>query len=148
MGQHQGRVVLESASPRGPSQHEQYADPLLKHDAAKDCQVGLASALAMAGLPAPSRPYLSARAEGGHAVIEWHLEEPPPGTPAADTLVLSLDSRDDDLPPATYHVNADDGSARLPPALATGDRYFVLGRAVSEQGIASEPASTPVEGTP
>jgi hypothetical protein len=140
--------ALESSSPRGPSQHNQYADPLLKHDAAEDCQVGIASAVAMAALPAPPRPSLTAQAEDGHAVVDWQLSDPPPGTPAADTLVLSLDSHDDDLPPATYHVDAGEGTARLPPALAAGDRYYVLGRAVSEQGIASEPASTAVAGTP
>jgi hypothetical protein len=95
---------LEASSPRGPAQHDQYADPLVKHNAATDCQVGIANALAMTALPAPPRPRLSARAEDGHAVAEWHLADPPLGTPAATTVVLSLDSHDDDLPPATYHA--------------------------------------------
>jgi hypothetical protein len=140
---------LESSSPNGPSQHKQYKDPLTKHNAAKDCQLRAASALTMATVPAPPRPRLAPRAEDGHAVVEWRMPASPPGTPAAATLVLSLDSKDDDLPPATYHahVEGQEGTETLPPALAPGHHYVVLGRSVSDKGIASEPVSSPVAGT-
>jgi hypothetical protein len=89
---------LESSSPRGPVQHSQYTDPLHKHEQAKDCQVASRQALQMAAVPAPQPPQLKAHAKDGHAVVEWQVGAD------AETLVLSLDSPDDELPPATYRV--------------------------------------------
>jgi hypothetical protein len=137
---------LESPSPPGPSQHDQYTDPLSKHNAADDCQARAASAIRMAAVPAPPRPKLDARVEGGHAVVDWRLPDPPPGTPEPATLVLSLDSKADDLPPATYNTKVDgkSGSETLPPAIEPGKHYVVIGRSVSDKGIASEPVTTKV----
>ena len=98
----------------------------------------------MAAVPAPQPPELKARAADRAAPqVEWQV-----GADAA-TLVLSLDSPDDELPPATYRVErpAAAGSKTLPPELELGHSYFVIGRAVSEDGIASEPAVAPVKGT-
>jgi hypothetical protein len=142
-------LPIESSSPQGPVKHNQYQDPLLKHEAADDCQSRAASAIRMAAVPAPPRPLLEARAERGHAVVGWRIPDAPPGTPEPATLVLSLDSPDDDLPPATYHakVTGHEGSKRLAPELAPGHAYNVLARSVSDRGIASEPVTVPVEGT-
>ena len=135
-------LPVESSSPRGPVEHSQYTDPLTKHDQAKDCQVARREALQIATVPAPDPPELEARAKDGHAVVEWKV-----GADAA-TLVLSLDSPDDELPPATYRVEqpAPSGSQTLPPQLELGHSYFVIGRAVSEDGIAGDPAEAPVKG--
>src|SRR3954454_19800586 len=142
-GSTKARSPLESPSPRGPAPHPQYTDPLSKHDAAAACQVRSRGALTMAAVPAPPEPQLEAHTHDDRAVVEWRLE---PGTPEAATLVLSLDSPDDDLPPATYRVNRPrpTGAKTLPPALEPGKSYFVLGRAVSDDGIAGEPVSTEV----
>jgi hypothetical protein len=134
---------LESSSPTGPARHSQYTDPLSKHEAAKDCQARAADARTMAAQPSPPEPQLRAREQDGQAVVEWTI---PAGEPEAATLVLSLDSPDDELPPATYRVDAPGptGTKTLPPALQAGKSYVVIGRAVSDDGIASEPVSTPV----
>jgi hypothetical protein len=133
---------VESSSPRGPVQHSQYTDPLTKHEQAKDCQVASRQALQMAAVPAPQPPKLKAHAKDGHAVVEWQVGAD------AETLVLSLDSPDDELPPATYRVDkpAPSGTETLPPEVELGHSYFVIGRAVDEDGIASDPADAPVKG--
>jgi len=142
-GSTKARSPLESPSPRGPAPHLQYTDPLSKHEAAQDCRVRSRGALTMAAVPAPPQPELEAHAQDDRAVVEWHLK---PGTPEAATLVFSLDSPDDDLPPATYRVDrpGPTGAKTLPPPLEPGKSYFVLGRAVSDDGIAGEPVSTEV----
>src|SRR5262245_47101737 len=100
----------------------------------------------MVAVPAPPRPRLDARVEDGHAVVDWCIPDPPLGTLAPATLVLSLDSKDDDLPPATYHAKVDGkaGSETLPLPLEPGKQYVVLGCTVSDKGIVSEPASSKV----
>jgi hypothetical protein len=134
---------VESSSPRGPVDHLQYTDPLTKHEAAKDCQDARREALRMAAVPAPQPPELKAHNADGIAEVEWKV-----GADAA-TLVLSLDSPDDELPPATYRVErpAPTGTEMLPPELELGHSYFVIGRAVTKDGIASEPTVAPVKGT-
>jgi hypothetical protein len=134
---------LESNSPRGPVEHSQYTDPLTKHEQAKDCQVAARDALRMAAVPTPDPPELKARNRDGVAEVEWKV-----GADAA-TLVLSLDSPDDELPPATYRVErpAPEGKETLPPELELAHSYFVIGRAVNEDGFASDPAEAPVKGT-
>ncbi len=145
MGQHQGRLPVESSSPRGPVDHSQYTDPLTKHEQAKDCQVARPRRAAdgRRARPRSRRSSRRAQSDGHAATVEWTVG------PDAATLVLSLDSPDDDLPPATYRVEkpAPTGSETLPPELELGHSYFVLGRAVSEDGIASDPAEAPVKGT-
>jgi hypothetical protein len=134
---------FESSSPRGPVDHPQYTDPLSKHEAAVDCQARARDALRQAAVPTPQPPKLRAHRVDGLAEVHWSVDAD------AATLVLSLDSPDDELPPATSRVErpAATGVKTLPPELELGHSYFVIGRAVSDDGIASDPAVAPVKGT-
>ena len=116
LGSTRARVPGEPSSPHGPSQHDQWTDPLAFHEDADDAALVARAALAMAVQPAPAAPVLSARAAQGRAVVRWRLPE---GAPEGTRLVLSLDAPADDEPPATYHARA--ARDRQPPA-ATGAR--------------------------
>ena len=145
LGQHPGRLAAGELEPaRARSQHTQYTDPLSKHEAAKDCQSRRRERAHDGRRARPGADRSSRRApQDGHAVVEWtgrcRRGDARPLARLARRRAAACD-----LPRRSARRRP--GTETLPPALELGHSYFVIGRAVSENGIAGEPAVAPGEG--
>ena len=136
---------LESSSPRGPAQHSQYTDPLSKHEAAKDCQGGRPRR-ADDGRRCPrrrSRELQRARCRTATPSSSGHRRRSARGGDARPLARLARRrAAAGDLP--RRRARPDRQRRRCRRRSSPASRYFVIGRAVSEDGIASEPAYHPV----
>jgi hypothetical protein len=137
-GSTRARVAGESDSPRGPAHQDKWHHPATFHEESDEVDprrqaIGPAP-------PGPPTPEIAARREDDHAVVAYRFP-PGAGLPAAVALVVSLDSPDDELPPATYmhEVDAPSGDFTHPLELED-ERYEVRATAADEQGNMSEQA--------
>jgi hypothetical protein len=143
-GSTKARTQVESNSPRGPAQHEQWDHPATFHEEADLFDPRRAAP----GPPpaAPPKPTIRVSREGDHATVGYSFPKPEAGRPAPAQLVVSIDSDADDLPPATYAfpVEQPEGTVEHPLELEEGP-YDVLASAADATGNASEAASARLE---
>jgi hypothetical protein len=145
-GSTSARWKAESNSPVGPRQHGQWSDPLAFH--ADAVEYDPRRAAAMPPPPAPSTPRISARRDGGHAVVRCRFprrkaHEPPPAQ-----IIISIDSPEDDLPPATYTFAVDSGefSIEHPLPLEPDRAYVVRASAADDSGHTSKTVEARLSG--
>jgi hypothetical protein len=81
-----------------------------------------------------------------HAVVTYRFQQLAENAARPVRLVLSVDTPDDDLPPATYAftVHAPSGVVAHPAKLEAGRRAVVRAVAYSDQGVQSELVSAEV----
>jgi hypothetical protein len=140
------RNFLESDSPRGPSQHWPWRAPERFHDQARPGAQGAGGPPATRGvepgLPNPSKPTIVVHREGDHAVIDYRFKKPTGSQPPPVGIVVSVDTADDESPPATYtfQVTALEETVEHPLELEQGP-YLVRVTAFSQGGGASDAAT-------
>jgi len=137
------RNYLESDSPSGPMRHWQWRDPARFHAEARPAPQGAARALPGEAV-APS-PKIAVRRDDGHAVIDYRFRKPTVGQPPTVGIVVSIDSADDELPPATYSfpVTGLEGSVEHPLELEPRP-YVVRVTAFSQEGEAGDAVTLPL----
>jgi len=137
-GSTRARVKGESDSPRGPSHQDKWRHPATFHE---ECdEVDPRRMAPEAPPPSPPKPRIEARRVGGHAVVSYRIPKAD-GRPAAVALIVSLDSPDDALPPATDMQTIEGNSGELEHPLELEDkRYEVRVTAADADGNASEQA--------
>ena len=139
-GSTKARNRLESNSPRGPAQHDQWEDPVTFHEEADEFDPRRMAPGPPP--PLPHRPSISVRREGDHAVIAYRF----PSRPRATRPRFSSWSRStheaDELPPATYAFPVEQRTGELehPLKLEEGP-YRVLASAADAAGNSSETTS-------
>jgi len=139
-GSTKARNRLESNSPRGPAQHAQWQDPATFHEEADEFDP---RRMAPAPLPpAPPPPKITARREGDRAVVAYRFPKQADGQPTPVRLVVSVDSEDDELPPATKAFVLEELSGEVEHPLPLEDAHYrVLASAADVHGNSSESAS-------
>jgi hypothetical protein len=137
-GSSKARNKLESNSPRGPAHHDKWNDPQTFHEECDEIDPRRMSPEPPP--PAPARPDISVRREGDRAVIGYRFPRRAEGA-APTHLLLTLDSPDDDLPPATYAEPVTSAAAEIEHPLPLEDlRYEVRVSAADEHGNVGEQA--------
>ena len=139
-GSSRARSVLESNSPRGPAHQEKWFEPATFHE---ECDEIDPNELAPELLPpGPPAPILSARRAGSRALISYRFSLQR-GLPTPVQIIVTLDSRHDSLPPATYAHPIASMSGEIEHPLALEDQdYEVRASAADERGNVSEAVST------
>jgi hypothetical protein len=136
-------------SPRGPSTKRQWTDPGGFHREVEADQAELAAAAgtaAAAAPPAPPAPRIAVHRVEDRAVVDYRFPARlRSGAARPAWVVIAVEGRDDDLPPATYafRVRAPRGVVAHPLPLEEG-RYRVRATAYSEDGVASRVTTKPV----
>ena len=138
-GSTRARNRLESNSPRGPAHQDKWADPATFHEEADEIEPRRRTRAAPP--PGPAPPQLTARREGDRAVIAYRLAASAE-RPRAVQLVVTLDSPDDTLPPASYaHPVGEPAGEFEHPLPLDQETYVVRASAADEQGNASDVVS-------
>ena len=130
------RDPFSQESPRGPSQHAQWRDPV--------ALVGVAAATA-ARRPTPRPPSpplpdtLEARRVGDRIEVDYVFGEPGPRQADPETLVVTLNSRDDRRVPATFAFPIAGRTGTVSPEheIPADQRADVHVSAVSADGVAT-----------
>lgn len=141
-GSTRARNKAESDSPRGPAHQEKWAAPATFHE---ECdEVKRPHAAPRTGLTAaptgPPPPDITPRREGDRAVISYRLA-PAESRPAPVQLVVTIDSPEDSLPPATYAFPVEAAAGEVEHPLPLDDKaYVVRASAADDQGNVSEQA--------
>ena len=137
-GSTRARSRLESNSPRGPALKEQWDDPSSWHDELDEIDPRRLAAVPPPAAPPP--PRISARRDGDLALISYRIRRPHRGETEPVTLVVSLDSEGDELPPATYAypLEALRGSLEHPLPLEPGQGYVARASTADAVGEASD----------
>jgi len=147
-GSSRARNLAESNSPRGPRYHGQWAAPAsFEAEAIERRDVAAPRVAGEAELEPPPAPRLAAHRQGDRAVVEYEFPKPSPDQPRAKALLLSVDSPEDQLPPASesFPVRGRRGSVEHP--LPLEDRkYVVLGSGLSPEGVSSDTVTVPLQG--
>ena len=131
-GSSRARNRLESNSPRGPAHQEKWSEPATFHEECDEVERRRGAPRAVR--EGPSQPEISARREGDRAVIAYRLQ-PAAGQPAPVQLVVTIDSPDDSLPPATYAFPVEAAAGEVEHPVPLEDRaYVVRASAADEQG--------------
>lgn len=136
-GSSRARSKLESNSPRGPAHQDKWSHPGTFFAESDEIRRRRGPE---PPVPGPAPPAISARREGGHAVISYRLAIEPQ-LPEPVVLVVSVDSEGDDLPPATesHPVEGPEGEVQHSLTLDDGP-YVVRVSAADESGNTSAPA--------
>jgi hypothetical protein len=126
-----GRTTTLSSSPRGPAFHAQWQDPRVLLGRAHETAPPASSS----SLPAPE---VTAAIDGDRLVVRFAF---PPSEVRPAQLLVSIDSPDEPLPPATYtfDVSATSGAVAVPAALEAKKRYGVYVTGVTRDGLPSLP---------
>jgi hypothetical protein len=139
-GSSKARNMFESNSPRGPAHQDKWSDPETFHEECDEIDP-----LRMAPEPpppGPPQPAVTARREGDRAVIAYRFRRRS-GLSVPVQLIVTLDSPDDELPPATYTQQVDSADREVVHPLPLEDeRYRVLVSAADEHGNVSDPVAT------
>jgi hypothetical protein len=118
--------ILESNSPPGPKQHEQWAKPSEFNDDAIERRELEGFVIGQPELRAAPRPRLKTRRIRNRALVGYQFPRPRRGEAPATQIVVSLDSPDDLLPPATYSFPVEDSQGELEHPLALQDKRYVV----------------------
>ena len=136
-GSSKARNLAESNSPRGPSHQDKWSHPKTFH---LECDEVDPFRMAPDPLPpGPREPRITVRREGDRAVIGYRFP-PARGRPVAAQLIVTLDSPEDELPPATDAgpIERASGEFEHPLPLEHGP-YEVRVSAADEHGNVSDP---------
>jgi hypothetical protein len=145
-----GKWGSSDSSPRGPHDHEQWRDPAGFHREVGGTRRGRstrAPVRTVPDLPAPPSPKVTVHRVDGRAVVVYEFPKTlRDGAARPERIAVSLDTPDDDLPPATQSaaVRAATGAVAHPMALEDDERYVVRVVAYSEDGVASKTVSAKV----
>ena len=141
-GSSKARSALESNSPRGPAHQGKWSEPAAFHE---ECDEVDPNELTPELLPpTPPAPAISARRVGERALISYRFSLQR-GEPSPVQLIVTLDSAQDNLPPATYTHRLDSMSGEVEHPLPLEEQaYEVLVSAADESGNVSEPVSSPL----
>ena len=144
-GSSRARTIAESDSPVGPKQHGQWKDPAQFQ---ADAITGRALAGVVMGQPelsvAPS-PRIKARRVHDRALVDYRFPSPKRGQAPATQIVVSVDSPDDQLPPATYSFPVEGRKGELEHPLPLEDaRYVVRASGFTREGVGSDTVQTPL----
>jgi hypothetical protein len=144
-GSSRARNIAESDSPRGPKQHGQWKDPAaFQADAieARPLEGLVMGQPELLGTPAPR---IKAHRLGDRAIVSYRFPRPRRGQAPATQIVLSVDSPDDDLPPATYSFPVEGLTGEVEHPLELGDRRYVArASGFTHEGVGSDTVETPV----
>ena len=137
-GSSRARNRLESDSPRGPAHQDKWGEPATFHE---ECdEVERRRAVPRAAPEGPPQPAITARREGDRAVISYRVPEAK-GRPAPVQLVVTIDSPDDALPPATYAFPVEGAAGEVEHPVPLEDKpYVVRASAADERGNMSDQA--------
>ncbi len=133
------RNPMESDSPAAPISHNQWGDPLKLHEVAK-----AATAYPEPQAGPPPAPAVEAKRAGEGLAVAYSLPEPAPGEPAPTSLVVHLNSPDDELPPRVHTVAIDSasGTVTLPEVVDEGKGYELKISAGNELGSGEATSGT------
>jgi hypothetical protein len=144
-GSSRARNIVESDSPVGPQQHGQWKDPAgFEADAIERRELqGLV--MGQPELAAAPAPRIRARRVRDRALVDYRFPAPKRGQAPATQIVLSVDSPDDELPPATYSFAVEDRAGEIEHPLPLEDgRYVVRASGVTREAVTSDTVETPL----
>ena len=141
-GSTRARNRLESDSPRGPAHQDKWGDPATFHEECDEVERRRAAPrTALRAAPeGPPQPDITARRESDRAVISYRVPQAQGQSPPVK-LVVTIDSPDDSLPPATYAFPVEGAGGELEHPVPLEDKpYVVRATAADDQGNMSEQA--------
>lgn len=144
-----GKWGSSDSSPTGPSQKGQWRDPTAFHvelgGSATRGRVRRRARMAPT-LPAPPAPKLTFTRVEDQVMVKYEFPTRlPAGAARPERIVVSVDTADDELPPASHAYTVRDRSGVFThPLLLEDKRYFVRTLAYSEEGIQSELVSADI----
>jgi hypothetical protein len=124
-------IGVDDDSPRGPGGHAQWRDPVKLVDTVKDLPAPTAADLATL----VTAPTITVSRDGANLRIQYSTT-----AAGAVALIVAINSPQESLPPATYHVTigAQRGTAEIPAGLHDGWSYDVHVSVATRDGRASE----------
>jgi hypothetical protein len=137
--------IAESNSPCGPKQHDQWNRPAdFEADAVeRDDLRGLV--MGQPELRVAPAPRIRAQRAGDRAVVEYSFPRPRRGEAPATQIVVSVDSPDDALPPATYSFPVEALRGELEHPLPLEDRrYVVRASGFTREAVGSDTVEVPL----
>jgi Vacuolar protein sorting-associated protein 62 len=144
-GSTRARSIAESDSPKGPKQHGQWTRPAEFHaDAVEKLELqGMVQG--QPELRVAPAPRIRAERVGNRAIVHFAFPSAKRGESPATQIVVSVDSPDDELPPATYSfpVAAPKGEIEHPLALEDR-RYVVRASGFNREAVGSETVEVPL----
>ena len=144
-GSSRARNIAESDSPRGPKQHDQWNSPAEFQADAIEARPLEGLVMGQPELSAAPAPRIRAHRRGDHAIISYRFPRPRRGQVPATQIVVSVDSPDDELPPATYRFPADGLRGEVEHPLKLQERRYVArASGFTHEGVGSETVETPV----
>ena len=137
-GSSRARNRLESDSPRGPAHQDKWGEPATFHE---ECdEVERRRTAPRAAPEGPPEPAITARREGDRAVISYRAPRAK-GRSAPVQLVVTIDSLDDSLPPATYAFPVEGAAGEVEHPVPLEDKpYMVRASVADDQGNMSDQA--------
>jgi hypothetical protein len=144
-----GRWGSSESSPNGPAQKARWGAPAAYHaqmgaEATRTRKKRERAEPTRAAPPAPPAPELTVQRIEDQAMVTYRFPERlRRGAARPERLVVSVDSPDDDLPPAshTYTVRTHKGVIAHPMRLEN-ERYVVRAVAYSDDGVQSKVVTT------
>ena len=144
-GSTRARNVAESSSPRGPRQHGQWERPQEFHEDAVE-KLGLRGMVqGQPELRVAPAPRISAERVGDRAIVRYALPRPRRGESLPVQIVVSVDSPDDDLPPASYSFPVEEARGTIEHPLKLEDRrYVVRASGFTREAVGSDTVEVPL----
>jgi VPS62-like protein len=135
-----GKWGSSGSSPRGPSAHKQWHQPAAFHS---DVSERLAAPVRRP--PPPPAPEIDVHRVQDHLVVAYRFADVPACASRTAKLVVSVDTPDDDVPPATHAFDVQGPSGVVAHPAKVGDgRYVVRAVAYSPDGVQSDVVSAEV----
>jgi hypothetical protein len=144
-GSTRARSIVESESPKGPKQHGQWTSPAEFHADAVE-KLGLQGMVqGQPELRVAPRPRIRAERVGNRAVVHFAFPRAKRGESPATQIVISVDSPDDELPPATYSFPVSVPKGEIEHPLPLEDRrYVVRASGFTREAVGSETVEVPL----
>jgi hypothetical protein len=144
-GSSRARNIAESDSPPGPRQHDQWRHPAEFQADAIEARPLEGLVMGQPELSVSPAPRIEAHRRGDHAIVSYRFPRPRRGQVPATQIVVSVDSPDDDLPPATYSYAVDGVRGEVEHPLKLEDRRFVArASGFTHEGVGSDTVEAPV----
>ena len=145
-----GKWGSSDSSPTGPAHKGQWRNPTAFHVECGGATRGRVKKRAKPTpmLPVPPAPDVSIERVGDQAVIKYEFPTPlPPGAARPERLVVSIDTPDDDLPPAShaFTVRTTGAGVVAHPMRLEDKSYVVRTVAYSEEGVQSDVVETALD---